>query len=181
MTTRPRHLGPTSASLVGVIVAAGLLGGCGGSSGSSSPPPSDHTTPHQTPHRTPPSTGSGGSTSAADKAAITSAFVTFFSGETPGSKKITLVENGPAFSAVIDAQAGSGLSKSTTASVSKVTVTSPTQATVVYTVSLGGVPALKNQPGSAVKDGGQWKVSASTFCALLTLEGSAPAFCKTLP
>lgn len=188
--TRPDGSGGRGAtglvsSMAGLLVAGLALAGCGGS-GATTPPPVQHPT-HHTTHPTGPASSHsptstpGGSGSAADVAAIKSAFVTFFSGKTPGSQKITLVEDGPAFSSVINAQAGGSLSQSTTASVSTVTVTSPTQASVVYTVSLGGVPALKNQTGQAVKDGGTWKVSASTFCALLTLEGTAPTLCSTLP
>ncbi|HYZ53605.1 MAG TPA: hypothetical protein VE733_08920 [Streptosporangiaceae bacterium] len=61
-------------------------------------------------------------------------------------------------------------------------VTSPTQAKVIYSVLLGGTPALKNQPGVAVLQNGTWKVGDQSFCALLTLEnnGKAPSVCSSV-
>jgi hypothetical protein len=53
----------------------------------------------------------------------------------------------------------------------------PTRANVLYTVSLSGVPAAANQVGTAVEVDGSWKVSASTFCALLTAAAQAPSAC----
>jgi hypothetical protein len=59
-------------------------------------------------------------------------------------------------------------------------VTSPSQATVVYTVLLAGTPALSNQKGVAVYQDGTWKVGVASFCGLLTLEnsGKTPSVCK---
>ena len=56
-----------------------------------------------------------------------------------------------------------------------VTVESPAQAKVTYSILVGGTPALKNQPGVAVYQGGTWKVGDQSFCALLTLENSGKA------
>jgi hypothetical protein len=63
-------------------------------------------------------------------------------------------------------------------------VTSATQAKVVYDVLLSGTPALTNQAGTAILQGGTWKVSAASFCALLALQSggstkSLPAICKS--
>lgn len=103
--------------------------------------------------------------------------MTFFDGKTDAATKIGLLQNGATFAPAIKAQADSGLAKSSSAKVGKVTVSSADRAKVVYTVLLGGQPALKDQPGTAVREQGRWKVSAATFCALLTLEGQAPAAC----
>jgi len=59
-----------------------------------------------------------------------------------------------------------------------VTLVSSTTARVVYTITLGGQPALKNQTGTAVRVGGTWKVSDKSFCALLSLEGTKPSVCR---
>ncbi|HTV12874.1 MAG TPA: hypothetical protein VME20_13545 [Acidimicrobiales bacterium] len=108
------------------------------------------------------------------KSKIIADWEAFFSGKTPASRKVQLVEDGSAFSKVIKAQAGGGMAQSVTATVSKVTLNkSMTEAAVVYTIDLGGSPALKNQTGTAVYQGGVWKVGAASFCALLGLEGSA--------
>ena len=56
--------------------------------------------------------------------------------------------------------------------MSKVTVTVAQQATVNYSILIGGSPALANQSGVAVYQGGTWKVGLASFCGLLTLENS---------
>jgi hypothetical protein len=98
------------------------------------------------------------------------------------AKKITLLQNGQAFSSVIDGQAGSAMSKSTTAKVLSVTPNSTgTQASVKYTILFGGTPALSNQTGTAINESGTWKVGDATFCQLLALEnnGKAPSVCSS--
>jgi len=118
---------------------------------------------------------------ASAKAKIIADWQAFFSGKTPASRKIQLVQDGPAFAQVIKQQAGSIMAQSVAAKVSSVTLDkSMTQATVVYTITLGGSPALSNQKGAAIFQGGIWKVGAQSFCGLLALEGSAKqvAVCK---
>jgi hypothetical protein len=65
--------------------------------------------------------------------------------------------------------------------VTAVTVESPAQAKVIYSILVGGTPELKNQPGVAVYQSGTWKVGDQSFCALLTLEnnGKAPTACAS--
>jgi hypothetical protein len=110
------------------------------------------------------------SASSSTAAAVTSSWVKFFNGATPAAAKITLLQNGQAFATVITAQANSPLAKSAQAKVSSVTVTSPTTATVNYSIVEGGQVAVPNQTGQAVLQGGVWKVSAPSFQALLKLE-----------
>ena len=95
--------------------------------------------------------------------------------------RVSLLQNGQVFEPIIKAQAGSPLASSATSSVSSVTIQSPAQAKVVYSILVGGSPALKNQPGVAVFQGGIWKVGDQSFCALLTLEnnGKAPSACAS--
>ncbi len=105
----------------------------------------------------------------------------FFSGKTAAAKKITLLQNGQAFAAIINAQSGSSMASSASAKVTKVTVTSPAQATVTYSILLGTTPALTNQSGVAVYQNGTWKVGDASFCGLLALEngGKAPSVCTS--
>jgi hypothetical protein len=105
----------------------------------------------------------------------------FFSGTTPASKKISLLQNGQQFASIIDAQAGSSLAQSASAKVTAVQVVSPTKATVTYDVLIGGQPALSNQTGTAVYQDGTWKVGDASFCQLLALEngGKAPPVCSS--
>jgi len=116
-------------------------------------------------------------TAVSPSAAITANWVAFFSGSTGAQRKISLLQNGSAFRSVIDAQASSSLAKGASAKVKKVTLTSSTKANVTYTVLLDGVAALSNQTGTAVLEGGTWKVGAASFCGLLGLEGVKTPAC----
>ena len=61
------------------------------------------------------------------------------------------------------------------------TVTSPAQARVAYSILLGTTPALTNQSGLAVYQNGTWKVGDASFCGLLALEngGKALSVCSS--
>ena len=126
-----------------------------------------------------PSGTSTGSGSSAEKT-IAANWTAFFSPKTPVDKRVSLLQNGSTFASVIRAQASSSLASEASAQVTKVTVTSPSQATVIYTVLLAGTPALSNQKGVAVYQDGTWKVGVASFCGLLTLENSGKplAVCK---
>jgi hypothetical protein len=106
----------------------------------------------------------------------------FFNGKTPAAKKISLLQNGQKFASVITAQAGSGLASSAGAKVKAVVLNSSTKATVAYDILLNGSTALANQTGTAVYEGGTWKVGDVSFCQLLKLEngGTAPSVCSSI-
>jgi hypothetical protein len=110
-------------------------------------------------------------------ATITKNFTTFFSGKTSAKTKIALLQNGSKFSTIIDGQASSSMAASTTAKVSAVTDLTGSSAKVKYTIDLGGQPALPNATGSAVWQGGTWKVSDASFCTLLALEQTKTPEC----
>ena len=147
--------------------------GAGASASTSASPPSPTASASAAP--------SGGS-SAAAVTEIKTNWEAFFNPKTPVTKRVSLLQNGQLFEPVIKAQAGSTLASSATASVSAVTLQSPTQAKVTYSILVGGAPALKNQAGVAVLQGGVWKVGDQSFCALLTLEnnGKAPSVCANI-
>jgi hypothetical protein len=111
---------------------------------------------------------------------ITANWEAFFDGKTSAAKKISLLQNGSTFAAIINAQAGSGLASSAAAKVTAVVVKSATSATVSYDVTLSGATALPNQTGTSVYQGGIWKVGDVSFCQLLKLEngGTAPSVCS---
>ena len=115
---------------------------------------------------------------AAAMAAIKKNWVTFFNGKSSVAVKETLVEGGTKFASVLRSTAKAGANASAT--VQSVTITSPTQATVHYTILLSGSPVLTGQKGVAVYQDGGWKVSATSFCSLAALEsgGKAPAACS---
>ncbi|PPJ36910.1 hypothetical protein C5E45_16825 [Nocardia nova] len=109
--------------------------------------------------------------------AVSRNFERFFDGSTSADQKIALLENGPAFAAVIKAQADSPMAESASAKVTNVASISTDHADVTFDVLFNGTPALSGQQGGAVQIEGTWKVTAATFCALLTLEGAAPPVC----
>jgi hypothetical protein len=115
----------------------------------------------------------------AAKAEIKKNWSVFFAGSTPVSTKVQLLENGQRFASIIRAQARSPVARQTKVVVQKVTLLSTTRAKVIYTITLAGKPALKNQIGIAVRVGGVWKVSVRSFCALLSLEGGKPPLCRS--
>jgi hypothetical protein len=134
------------------VALVGLAAGCGGSSKKSS------------------------SSNTAEQ--VKQVWTMFFEGSTPAATKVTLLQNGQRFASVIQAEANSPLAKQTKVVVSKVTPVSSTRAKVLYTITIGGQPALPNQTGVAVMEGGRWKVSDQSFCALLSLQGAVPPACR---
>lgn len=151
----------TSAAL---IAFAGTLAGCGGGGAKTSANPTGR------------SLASANLTSA--KAQIERTWTAFFAGSTPAAEKIRLLQKGVRFAPVITAQSRSPLAQQTKATVTSVTLQSPTRAKVTYTITVAGQPALKHQIGTAVRVDGTWKVSDRSFCGLLSLQGSAPPLCR---
>ncbi|MFF0494475.1 hypothetical protein ACFYTQ_36125 [Nocardia sp. NPDC004068] len=101
----------------------------------------------------------------------------FFDGHSPTDEKIDLVENGRAFADTLRARADAPMVKGSTAIVEQVTETQSDRAEVTFTLVIDGRPALSGQRGSAVRVDGSWKVSASTFCVVLTFEGNSAPIC----
>jgi hypothetical protein len=120
-------------------------------------------------------------------AAITANWKTVFNGKAPIPSRLALLQDGPQVSAFVQAQTKTSFGAAatgSTATISSVTITSPTQATVHYEVLLLGTPLLKNQVGTAVYLDGVWKVAIAGFCGLAYLEypkGSPqlPAVCRS--
>jgi hypothetical protein len=175
--------------LIGVGALAALtvtLAACGGSSPSSAgtSAPAQTSAPATSPAASATTSSGGSSNNAAAVAAITANWEAFFNAKTPDSKRVMLLQDGPEFASVIKSQSGSGLASLATAKVTKVTVNSPTQATVGYEILVSGTPELKNQTGTAVYEDGTWKVGLTSFCGLLTIENAGktsglPAACKS--
>ena len=102
----------------------------------------------------------------------------FFNGTTSAAKKETLLQNGKEFAAFLASQAKTAAARSTTVKVTKVELTSKTTARVTYTIYLGSTPAEPNAIGTALLQDKVWKVSDASFCALVSLEGTAPKACS---
>ena len=168
------------AVLVVTVAACGSGGGSSPSSSASASAGAGSSAPTSAaPSSAAPTSSSGGSSSTA--AQIKANWQAFFNPKTPVTKRISLLQNGQTFASIIRGQASSALASSATSSVTAVTVESPSQAKVTYSILVGGTPELKNQPGVAVNQGGVWKVGDQSFCALLTLEnsGKAPSACAS--
>jgi hypothetical protein len=164
-----------------VMVAAGclILAACGGASSSSAKPAS--------PAATPSASTAEPTSGPAAVAAITANWKTVFNGKAPIPRRLALVQDGSQVAAFVQAQAKTSFGQAatgSTATVSAVTITSPSQATVHYQVLLLGTPLLKNQVGTAIYQDGIWKVAIASFCGLAYLEypkGSLklPAACRS--
>jgi hypothetical protein len=166
---------------LGVTLAA--CGGSGTGSPAASTSPSSAAAPSSAPPASAPASSTAPAASSAAASTIAANWTAFFSAKTPVAKRTALLEDGQDFTAVIKAQESSGLASAASAKVTKVTVTSPTQATVGYNILVAGQSALSNQSGTAVLQDGTWKVGLSSFCGLLTLEAGGktaglPVQCK---
>jgi hypothetical protein len=172
-----------AAPALGLALAATMAACSSSSSSPATAEPSSAASAASSPSAVPSAPASSSSPAAASgnaKAQITANWEAFFNGKTSAAKKISLLENGQKFATIINAQAGSGLAGSAGAKVTAVVVNSATKATVSYDITLGGTTALPNQTGTAIYQGGVWKVGDVSFCQLLKLEnaGSSPSVCS---
>ncbi|GAB07039.1 hypothetical protein GII30_05040 [Gordonia amarae] len=118
---------------------------------------------------------SSAAASAADPAVtkeITDAYTTFFNGKTPAADRTALIENPDGFSQVLVGMASDTRAQGTGVTVKGVTLTDDTNADVSYDLLLNGTPVMPDQTGQAIKVDGKWKVASSTFCALLSIQGT---------
>ncbi|MBO0819224.1 MAG: hypothetical protein J2P26_00070 [Nocardiopsaceae bacterium] len=159
------------APALGLVLAAAITA-C---SGSSSPSSSPSASPSAATSSAAPGSGPSGSATATIKAN----WQKFFAGSTPTSGRVALLQNGQTFARELGVMESLGTTAS--AKVSDVKLTSPSQATVTYSIYLGKTAMLPNQKGVAILDNGTWKVSDASVCVLLTLEnaGKAPSVCSS--
>ena len=108
-------------------------------------------------------------------ATIAQNWVTFMSGTSPTATKVKYLQNGSKYEAVLAGETTSSSAKAAGATIQSVTLTSSTEATVEYTITVSGTPMLANQKGTAVLVGGVWQVADSSFCSLAALESSGAA------
>ncbi|MFG1773660.1 hypothetical protein ACGFIX_29130 [Nocardia salmonicida] len=161
-----RHKAMACCGLVAIAVAT--VTGCGSDDESSS---SSSTTS---------AVATSATTAATDPAAvksITDAYVLFFDGKAPADKKVAVVEKGTAFTPLLQAQAANPQAQSTSVTVGGVKLIDANNADVTYSLLMGGNPVLPDQTGQAVREGGQWKVAAATYCALMAIQGGTSPAC----
>jgi hypothetical protein len=138
-----------------LVALAATVAACGSSSPSSS--------------TSKPPAASSPTSSGSAVSQITANWEAFFSPSSSVSKRVSLLQDGPQVQSAVQSLLGSSFASQASAKVTKVTLTSPTQATVIYTILLSGTPELKNQKGTAVYENGTWKVGVSSFCSLAAL------------
>jgi hypothetical protein len=167
------------APALGLALAATVVA-CSSSSSTSASTSSSSSSPAATGSSGAPSSSGTGSSSAA-VAQITANWEKFFNASTPTAQKVALLQNGTVFATAINDLAKLPLASGIGAKVTKVVVTSPTKATVTYDIVSGGSSLLSNQTGTAVYQGGVWKVGDASLCALFKLVpgGSVPAACSS--
>jgi hypothetical protein len=163
-------------ALAGLLLAACSSGGSGNGHSSTPTAPATSSAPSSS-AAAEPTTGSGA------VAAIKSNWATFFDAKTSLAGRLALLQNGQTLAALIRAQSKNSLASTATSKVSSVTLTGTKQASVLYTIYVGGQPALKNKHGVAVYQDGVWKVGLVSFCGLLKLENAGstaglPSVCK---
>jgi len=151
-----------------VLALALAVAACGSSSSSSSSSASSA-----------PASSALASGNSAATAQITANWEKFFNASTPTSERVALLQNGAAFAVAITGL--SHLVSGLGATVTSVTVTSPTSATVKYNLTASGSTLLSGQTGTAVYENGTWKVGDASLCGLLKLVpgGSTPAACSS--
>lgn len=165
-----RCLAPAALAVTGCLI----LAACGGSQHHSAKRPASSATASAEP-----------SSGTAAVAAITANWKTVFNGKVSIPSRLALLQDGSQVAAFVNALAKTSFGAAatgSTATVSSVAMTSPTQATVDYEVLLLGSPLLKKQVGTAVYLDGVWKVGITSFCGLVKLAASStgtppPAVC----
>ncbi len=141
-------------TLVALVVAGLTLASCGG--GSAAPP--------------------------SQTAQVRSLWTSFFHGTTPASTRIAEAQDGTKLRTVITKLSELGVAKGLTASVASVVLTSPTTATVTYTLILDNtLHVVSGATGQAVKVAGTWVVGLQSICGLVQLDERHPADLRDAP
>jgi hypothetical protein len=170
MRTHRRTLGVITAAL-----ALTLLAACGSDKKSSS------------------SSGSSSSSSAATtttapaldeakaKADITKMYQTFFNGnESDQATKAAQLAEAAKLKALFDENyvKNAAVAAMTTVTVEDITINPDNKtADVVFTLNVGGTPALEHFGGSAVLQDGQWKMTTAAFCDITYIGATPPPEC----
>jgi hypothetical protein len=175
----PYRPGPRQAAATLAVTGCLILAACGSGGGNSHP--------STKPRHPKPTTTAEPASGPAAVAAITANWKTVFNGKASIPSRLDLLQDGQQVAAFVEAQAKTSFGAAaagSTATVSAVKITSPSQATVDYEVLLLGTPLLKNQVGTAVFLNGTWKVGIASFCGLTYLEypktsHKLPAICRS--
>jgi hypothetical protein len=174
LVARRIFLAPALALTLAAAVAA-----CSSSGSSSSSSTGAASAPASSSLSATPVPSSGSST----VAQITANWEKFFDSNTPVGQKVALLQNGTTFAPVISDLVNLPLASGLGAKVTNVAQKSATTATVTYNLTAAGTP-LTTTPftGTAVLQGGAWKVGDASLCGLFRLipGGTVPAACNSV-
>jgi hypothetical protein len=161
----------TVTSVVAIATTATLMSACGSSSKTAAPAASTTTraAASSAASATVASAAAGPVDVAGATAQVKQAYSTFFSSGTPASNKLAHLESASTLGAAIKAAGKAIPPGQQSATVSSVTFTTPTEANLTYSLSIGGKVVLPNADGGAVLEAGTWKVAKKTFCTLVLL------------
>ena len=173
-------LAPVLGLALALAVTACSSSSSSSSSSTASSPVSSSAPVSSAPVSSAPASSSSSGNSAA-VAQITANWEKFFSSSTPLSQRVALLQNGPTFSSAIDSLSKLPIASGIGAKVTGVTVTSATSATVTYSLVSGSTTLLGGQSGTAVNQGGTWKVGDASLCGLIKLVpgGAVPSACSS--
>jgi hypothetical protein len=172
----PRPAGRGTAALAALVLLLGpAFVACSDDSGGNETPSTTPTPETTTSAPRTSAPASGPADPAAAEKEVKENWETFFDPKTSTKEKQAVLENGEAMGPVMAAFSGDERGGQVEAQVTEVEFTSPTKATVTYTLLVNGATALPDTSGTAVEDDGTWKVSVSTLCALVQLSGNASA------
>ncbi|MGH4030890.1 hypothetical protein ACQB60_18345 [Actinomycetota bacterium Odt1-20B] len=157
-----------------VLLLASAATACGDDSGDGSEksppkPPVDKTSSPPAPSKS----ATAPADPAAAKKQVSTNWEKFFDPAVPLKEKESYLENGEKMRGVLKSFSGDKRGRQVQTKVSKVEFTSGEAAKVTYVLTLKGATALPNAEGTAVSQGGTWKVSVNTLCALVKMSGNA--------
>jgi hypothetical protein len=165
-----------------IVTGAVLLTSCSSSGGGGTPgtsPNSGTSSSGPSPVATVATAAAGTPADAATKAAVINAFKAFFDYQSTLAQSQGALQQGSLFTAALNEQGAQSYAQKSAATVSSVKLISPNTAKVIFSVLVSGQPLLPDAPGFAVRENGTWKVAATTFCSLLTLEGDKADACQS--
>ncbi len=105
---------------------------------------------------------------------------TFFAVNTSMATRVNLLQNGSQFAKPMEAEFSQLDNQKPSVIVNSINFTNQSNATINYTVELNGQPVLKNQNGTVLYINKTWKVSDSTLCQLLSMDGYTPSVCTSV-
>ncbi|MFC9328474.1 hypothetical protein [Kitasatospora sp. NPDC057015] len=161
----------TAAAALLAALALALTAGCGSSS-SDSGTASASASPTATATASASAAGTAPADVAAATAEVTANWQKFFDPATPIADKAALLQNGEALQPALQGFASDPRVGQVKAEVAAVDFTSATEATVTYSLSLEGNVVQPAATGTAVLDGGTWKVSTASLCGLVAQAGN---------